>query len=55
MSATRCDCKYHIGFIPKFRKKVIYGALQRNLGELFHELARQKECKMVGIPCQKTF
>ncbi len=47
LNHTRWDCKYHIVFIPKRRKKQIYGALSRHLGELFHELARQKECKIV--------
>jgi putative transposase len=46
LNHTRWDCKYHIVFIPKRRKKQIYGALRRHLGELFHELARQKECKI---------
>jgi putative transposase len=34
-------------FIPKRRKKMIYGALRKHLGEIFHELARQRECKVV--------
>jgi putative transposase len=34
-------------FIPKRRKKVIFGALRQYMGELFHELARQKECEIV--------
>lgn len=47
LSHTRWDCKYHIVFIPKKRKKQIYGALRKHLGEIFHELAQQKECKIV--------
>ena len=42
LSHTRWDCKYHIVFIPKKRKKVIYGDLRKYLGEIFHELAKQK-------------
>jgi len=34
-------------FIPKRRRKAIYGALRRNLGEIFRELALQRECKIV--------
>ena len=41
---TAWECKYHIVFIPKYRKKVFYGTLRRNLGNVFRELARQKEC-----------
>lgn len=44
---TRWDCKYHVVFIPKRRKKVIYGKIRRQLGEMFHELAQRKECKIV--------
>ena len=33
--------------MPKYRKKVIYGQLRQKLGQIFHELARQKECKIV--------
>ena len=42
LSHTRWDCKYHIVFIPKKRKKIIYGALRKYLGEILHELAKQK-------------
>ncbi len=40
---TRWECKYHIVFIPKYRKKVIFGKIRRELGEVFHSLARQRE------------
>ena len=46
LNHTRWDCKYHVVFIPKGRKKQIYGALRKHLGEVFHELARQKECRI---------
>ena len=42
LSHTRWDCKYHVVFIPKKRKKVIYGSLRKYLGEILHELAKQK-------------
>lgn len=47
LSHTRWDCKYHVVFIPKRRKKRIFGVLRRHLGEIFHELAVQKESKRV--------
>jgi len=47
LSHSSWDCKYHVIFVPKFRKKVIYGKLREKLGTIFHELARQKECKIV--------
>jgi len=43
---TRWDCKYHVVFIPKYRKKALYQELRKYLGEVFHDLARQKECRI---------
>ena len=47
LSHTRYDCKYHVVFIPKYRRKKIYGAIRRHLGEIFHELAKQKESRIL--------
>ena len=47
LSHTRWDCKYHVVFIPKRRKKAIFGALRKHLGEVFRELARHKEAEVV--------
>ena len=47
LAHTTWDCKYHIVFIPKGRKKAIFGAIRRHLGQVLHELAQQKECKIV--------
>ena len=47
LAHTRCDGKNHIVFIPKGRKKAIFVAIRKHLGETLHELARQKECKIV--------
>lgn len=47
LSHTRWDCKYHVVFIPKKRKKRIFGVLRKHLGEIFHELATHKESKIV--------
>ncbi len=44
LNHTRWECKYHIVFIPKYRRKVLFGQLRRELAEVFHRLARQKEC-----------
>ena len=40
---TRWECKYHIVFIPKYRRKVLFGQIRKEMGEVFHRLARQKE------------
>ena len=47
LSHTKWDCKYHVVFIPKRRKKAVFGVLRKHLGKLFHELAQQKGCKIV--------
>ena len=47
LSHTKWDCKYHVIWIPKYRKKAIIGELRKYLGEIFRELARQKECTVI--------
>ncbi len=47
LSHTKWDCKYHVVFIPKKRKKLIFGAIRKHLGEVLHELAGQKGCKIL--------
>jgi putative transposase len=44
LSHTKWECKYHIVFIPKYRRKALFGVIKKQLGVIFHELARQKEC-----------
>jgi Transposase IS200 like len=43
---TKWDCKYHVVFIPKYRRKTLYGELRKHLGEVFRKLAVQKESKI---------
>ena len=47
MAHSRWDCKYHVVFVPKCRKKVLYGKVRKYLGPVFHELARQKSCEIL--------
>src|SRR4030066_604191 len=47
LSHSVWDCKYHVVFIPKYRKKTLYGELRRRLGEVFRTLAKQKECQVI--------
>jgi REP-associated tyrosine transposase len=46
LSHTRWECKYHIVFIPKCRRKTLYGQLRVHLGEVFRMLAGQKESQI---------
>ena len=40
------ECEYHVVFIPKYRRKVVYSELRQYLGEVFHKLALQKESRI---------
>ena len=44
---SQWDCKYHLVFVPKCRKKVLYGKIRKFLGPVFRELARQRECEIL--------
>ncbi len=47
LSHSRWDCKYHVVFIPKKRRKVLFVNRRKELGAIFHELAKQKECEIL--------
>ena len=42
LSHVRWDCKYHVVIVPKYRKRKLYGELKRQVGEILHELSRQR-------------
>ena len=46
LSHTKWECKYHVVFIPKYRKKRIYGEIRRHLGEALRRLAEQRESRI---------
>ena len=46
LSHTAWDCKYHLVWIPKYRKKMLYGELRKYLGDVLHELASHKESRI---------
>ena len=47
LSHSKWDCKYHVIFVPKRRRKVLFGRIRKDLGQIFHALAKQKECKII--------
>jgi len=47
LSHTKWECKYHLTWIPKYRKKELYGDLRKYLGDVLWELARRKECEIL--------
>jgi len=46
LNHTLWDHKYHVVWIPKYRKKVLYNQIKRDLVEILKSLASQKECKI---------
>jgi putative transposase len=46
LSHTKWECKYHIVFIPKYRKKALFSELRRYLGPVFRRLAEQRESRI---------
>ena len=47
LSHSKWNCKYHIVFVPKGRRQVLFGQARRYLGTLLHALAQQKECRIL--------
>jgi REP-associated tyrosine transposase len=47
LAHSKWDCKYHVIFVPKRRRRQLYGQIRRQLGAIFHALARQKECQII--------
>jgi putative transposase len=47
LAHSRWECKYPVVFIPKYRRKAVYGEIRAGVGGIFHELARQKEGRIV--------
>ena len=43
---TKWECKYHVVFVPKCRRKTLYAQLRKELGEVFRRLAEQKESRI---------
>ena len=46
LSHSAWDCKYHVIFIPKCRRRTLYAELRKHLGEVFRRLAEQKESRI---------
>lgn len=47
LSHSKWECKCHVVWIPKCRKKALYGQLREHIGEVFHELTRRRESKVL--------
>ena len=51
LAHVKWECKYHVVFIPKYRRKVIYGKLRRRIGLIFRELCRQRGVELLEGHC----
>ena len=47
LSYTKWECKYHLTWIPKYRKKELNGDLRKYLGEVFRDLTQRRECEIL--------
>ena len=47
LSHVRWECKYHVVFIPKYRRKVLFGKLRRQIGAILRDVCRQKGVELV--------
>ncbi len=47
LSHTKWNCKYHIVFAPKYRRKVFYGEKRREIGEILRTLCNWKKIRII--------
>ena len=47
LSHVKWECKYHIVWVPKYRRKVLYGKVRRRTGEIIRELCLQRDLKII--------
>ncbi len=47
LTHSRWECKYHVVWIPKYCRKMIYGQLRKYLGQVFKDLARSRESEVI--------
>ena len=47
LAHTRWNCKYHIVFTPKYRRKIVYGKLRRDIGKILRKLYEIKDVDII--------
>ena len=47
LSHVRWDCKYHVVFVPKYRKKALYGKVKKQVGAILRDLCRQRGVELL--------
>ena len=51
LSHTRWNCKYHIVFSPKYRRREIYGKLRNDIGKIIRGLCKRKGINIIEAEC----
>ena len=51
LAHTKWECKYHIVFAPKFRRKVIYGQIKADVGNILSMLCKRKGIEIIEAEC----
>jgi putative transposase len=51
LSHSKCRCKYHIVFAPKYRRQAIYGKIKVDIGKILRELTERKEAEIIEAEC----
>ena len=47
ISHTRWNCTYHIVFIPKYRRKVMYGQYRKDMGQILRKICEMNEVTLI--------
>jgi len=47
LAHVRWDCEYHIVFVPKYRRKIMYGRTRRQIGNILRQLCWQKGVEII--------
>lgn len=47
LAHTKCNCKYHVVFAPKYRRQVIYGKIKKDIGVMLRKLCQYKGVEII--------
>ena len=52
LSHTSWNCKYHVVFAPKYRRKAFYGNRRLEIGKILRKLCEWKGVNIIDVKCQ---
>ena len=47
LAHTKWECKYHLVFAPKYRRRIIYGELRQEIGQILRDLCNRKGVEII--------